>query len=132
MSLFSKKNPIKEKIKKEGGTVEKKVEKDLTTTNNTQKVKITQDFSSVLLSPRITEKATESAEINQYVFEINPRCNKNQVRKAVMEMYGVTPIKINITKIPTKKVFLKNKKGMKPGGKKAIVHLKEGDSIEVI
>jgi len=132
MSLFSKKNPIKEKIKKEGNTVEKKTEENLVTTRNTQKAEISRDFSSVLLNPHITEKATESAEINQYIFEIDPRYNKKQVRKAILEMYGVTPIKVNITKIPTKKVFLKGKKGIKPGGKKAIVHLKKGDSIEII
>jgi len=89
-------------------------------------------FSDVIISPRITEKSSWSAENNTYVFNVNPRSNKKQVSGAIKEIYGVTPIKINITPVPSKKVFSKGVRGTKSGGKKAIVYLKKGDTIEII
>jgi len=124
MSLFNKKNPAKEVAVKQES---KKIVHPVSTGR-----KSTGDFSNVLIRPRITEKATESADKNKYVFEVDTKSNKNQIRVAVEDMYGVKPVKINITKIPSKNVFSKGKKGVKSGGKKAVVYLKEGDSIEII
>lgn len=89
-------------------------------------------FSDVIISPRITEKSSGSAEKNAYVFNVNPRSNKRQVADAIKEIYGVNPIKINITPVPSKKVLSKGVRGTKSGGKKAIVYLKKGDKIEII
>ena len=89
-------------------------------------------FSDVIISPRVTEKSSWSAEKNAYVFNINPASNKKQVAQAIKEIYGVTPVKVNITSIPSKKVFSRGVSGTKSGGKKAIVYLKKGNKIEII
>ncbi len=57
---------------------------------------------------------------------------KAQVSKAVSEIYKVEPVKVNIVKNPSKRVFVRGKKGVKSGVKKAYVYLKKGDKIEVI
>jgi ribosomal protein L23 len=44
--------------------------------------------------------------------------------------YNVTPIKIAIAKTPSKAVFVRGRKGVKNGVKKAYVSLKKGDKIE--
>lgn len=47
-------------------------------------------------------------------------------------MYGFKPVKIRIINTHSKKRVVRGKKGMKPGFKKALVYLKEGDKIEFI
>lgn len=89
-------------------------------------------FSSVLLRPRITEKASMLAEKNTYVFEIHPKANKKEVSVAIMNAYKVTPARVHIINLPAKKVFSRGKKGMQSGLKKAIVYLKHGDKIEFV
>ena len=89
-------------------------------------------FSSVLLRPRITEKASMLAEKNTYVFEVHPKANKKEVAAAIMNAYKVTPARVHIVNLPAKKVFSRGKKGMQSGLKKAIVYLKHGDKIEFV
>jgi len=89
-------------------------------------------FAYVLRRPRITEKAAILSESNTYVFDVDPRTNKNDIAKAIKEVYKVTPVKVNIINIPAKNVVSRGKKGKKSGGKKALVYLKKGDSIEII
>src|SRR4030042_1177865 len=43
----------------------------------------------VLLFPRVTEKALKLNAKNQYVFEVFPRTNKFEIKKAIKEVYGV-------------------------------------------
>lgn len=89
-------------------------------------------FSSVLLRPHITEKASMLAEKNTYVFEIHPRANKKEVSAAITSAYKVTPARVHIINLPAKKVFSRGRKGMQSGLKKAIVYLKHGDKIEFV
>ena len=42
------------------------------------------------------------------------------------------PTRVNIAKIPSKRTLSRGKRGVKKGGKKAYVYLKEGDKIELI
>jgi len=67
-----------------------------------------------------------------YVFEVTSKANAGQIASAVKELYKVTPVKVNMVKIPQKQVFVRGKWGIKKGGKKAYVFLKKGDKIEVI
>ena len=91
------------------------------------------DYSLVLNRPRITEKAGIKAESqNVYTFEINPEVTKQDVKKAVIEFYKVTPLKVNITKLPTKNIISRGKSGKRSGVKKAVVYLKKGEKIEFI
>jgi len=89
-------------------------------------------LEKVLLKPRITEKASEKAGENVYVFDVLPRANKILIKKAIKDIYKVDAVKVNILKVPSKSVFSRGKKGIKAGGKKAFVYLKEGDKIEII
>jgi len=87
-------------------------------------------YANILLRPRITEKANIAAERDVHAFEIAENATKKQVTEAIKIFYKVVPIKINITKNPAKKVFVRGKKGLKAGVKKAYVYLKKGDKIE--
>lgn len=87
-------------------------------------------YADILLRPRITEKANLMAGENVHAFEIAPKATKKEVAEAVKAFYKVVPVKIRMVKNPPKKVFIRGKKGTKPGVKKAYVYLKEGDKIE--
>ena len=87
---------------------------------------------NTLKKPRITEKAALLAETkNTYVFEIGKDVTKPQVAKAVKTLYKVEPIKVNIVKLPAKKVFSRGKRGTTAAVRKAYVVLKKGDKIEL-
>lgn len=89
-------------------------------------------MEAVLLRPRITEKASSQSSGHIYVFDILGGAQKKDVSRAVEKVYGFTPVKIRIVRVSAKKVFARGKWGVKRGGKKAYVYLKEGDKIEVI
>lgn len=109
----------------------KSVEKKSKTMPSTESGK---DLSGVLLKPRITEKATSSAEHGVYVFEVDPRATKKDIAHAVLHFYGTAPAKVSIVTIPSKEIFsrVQGKRGRKSSGKKAYVYLKEGDKIEIV
>ena len=98
----------------------------------TQKNNIAFDLDRILIRPRVTEKATEKVEEGVYVFDVAMDANKFQIKKAVFNLYKVTPVKINIAKVPSKKIIYRGKRGVKSGGKKAFVYLKKGDKISII
>lgn len=88
---------------------------------------------NVLLRPRITEKAALLADKSRvYVFEVASLATKKSISASVHDIYGIKPTKIRVTVIPSKQVFVRGKKGIKSGGKKAYVYLKKGDKIELI
>jgi large subunit ribosomal protein L23 len=90
--------------------------------------------SSVLVAPRITEKAMRQSEQNVYAFEVARTASKFEVRDAVKALYNVTPVKINIVN-KTPRQFKSRTKGRRfteRGIKKAYVYLKKGDTISLI
>ncbi|MDB5266701.1 MAG: rplW [Parcubacteria group bacterium] len=89
--------------------------------------------ATVLLRPRITEKAALKADKDRvYVFEVTEDATHRSVIASIKDAYKVTPIKVRLLAIPTKKVFRGGKRGVKGGGKKAYVYLKKDDKIDVI
>ncbi len=92
----------------------------------------------IIKKPRITEKSGLQAEGANgtgggvYTFEVTAEANKKNIAKAVKELYKVTPVKVNITNLPAKKIFSRGKIGRKSGVRKAVVYLKKGDKIEFV
>jgi len=85
----------------------------------------------VLIEPWVTERSHNLMALNKYVFKVAGHSNKNQIKKAIEELYNVKVIKINIINILPKKRNFARKTGWKSGYKKAIATLKEGDKIEM-
>ncbi len=82
--------------------------------------------------PRITEKVSLLAEQNAYTFEVTTSATKNEIKKEIEKLYKVKPIKVNVIRVPRKKIVVRGKIGIRGGGKKAIVYLKKGDKIEIV
>lgn len=89
--------------------------------------------SEVLVRPYITEKATYKTDEGIYTFVVKDDANKPQIKQAVHDVYGVDPEKVRTVTLPKKHVTSRaGEDGVKGGVKKAYVHLKEGDSIELM
>ena len=90
------------------------------------------ESSRILKFPRITEKATDLVKKNQYIFEVLPRANKIQIKKAVEELYKVDVLSVRTINIPPKRKMMGRIEGKKKGYKKAIVKIKEGQKIPIL
>jgi large subunit ribosomal protein L23 len=87
--------------------------------------------NEVLLAPVVSEKSYSLIGDNKYSFRVHPDAHKTQVRQAVEELFEVRVERVNIVKVQSKPKRRGMIKGTRPGWKKAIVQLAEGESIEI-
>ena len=93
-----------------------------------------QDIFHVIKTIRLTEKATVLDEKNnEFVFKVDPRANKLEIKEAVQKLFGKTVIGVRTMNYDGKQ---KRKKRADAGRtnhwKKAIVRLKEGERIDLV
>ncbi len=100
-------------------------------TTKKEKVEEKKVEAGLIISPRVTEKASKESVKNVYTFLVSKNANKTNLKKEVIAKYKVTPKFINITNVPKRKVFVRGKIGMMSGYKKAVISLKKGDSIKL-
>ena len=85
----------------------------------------------VLIAPVVSEKSYGQIAQNRYTFKVHQDAHKTQVRQAVEELFEVKVVGVNILKVQAKPKRRGAIKGIRPGWKKAVVQLKQGDSIEI-
>lgn len=68
---------------------------------------------------------------NRYVFKVNAKANKPEIRKAIESAFGVKILDIRTMNVKGKTKRLGRFVGKRSSWKKAIVRLKEGNSIEI-
>jgi large subunit ribosomal protein L23 len=85
-----------------------------------------------IVRPLITEKSSAAYQSRgEYTFQVHPDATKTQIRLAVEQLFGV-----HVTGVWTMNVRGKDRRmgrttGRRPNWKKAIVTLREGDTIEI-
>ena len=90
----------------------------------------------IIIKPIVTEKQTAITEKmdNRYGFRVSPDANKLEIKKAIEDMYNVTVVDVNTARYAGKRLSRYTKagliKGQKNAFKKAIVTLKEGETID--
>jgi large subunit ribosomal protein L23 len=90
-------------------------------------------YYHILRRPLLTEKSTALQEIrNQYFFEVHPKANKSEVRKAVETLFDVKVSKVNVINMPSKLRRFLGRPGRSAPWKKAIVTLREGHGIDLM
>ena len=87
--------------------------------------------SQVLQAPIVSEKSYAMIGERKYSFRVHPDAHKTQIRQAVEQLFEVKVERVNIVKVQAKPKRRGMIRGTKPGWKKAIVQLKQGDSIEI-
>jgi len=89
-----------------------------------------------LLEFQLTEKANYLAsENNQYTFRVSGDATSYDIAEAVSNVFDVKVLRVNTLNVKPKLKrdrVRRNKMGRKGGYKKAIVTLKDGDSIQMI
>jgi large subunit ribosomal protein L23 len=86
---------------------------------------------NVIIKPIVSEKSYALLAANKYTFRIHPEAHKTQVRQAVEELFDVHVQRVNIVKVPSKPKRRGLFKGTRQGWKKAIVTVREGETIEI-
>jgi large subunit ribosomal protein L23 len=89
------------------------------------------DVTQVLLAPVVSEKSYQLIEGNKYSFKVHPDAHKTQIRQAVEQLFEVKVVGVNIVKVQPKPKRRGAFKGTRQGWKKAIVQLRDGDTIEI-
>ena len=85
----------------------------------------------VIVSPAITEKSTMASEQNQVVFNVARKATKPEIKAAVETLFGVKVTAVNTLVRKGKVKRFKTTIGKQQDVKKAVVTLKDGDSIDV-
>jgi large subunit ribosomal protein L23 len=85
----------------------------------------------ILIKPVVSEKSYHQITENRYTFRVHPDAHKTQVRQAVEELFGVKVQAVNMLKVQAKPKRRGLIRGEKPGWKKAIVQLRQGETIEI-
>lgn len=85
----------------------------------------------ILLHPIVTEKTTYLEGDSQYCFEVSPRANKIEIRKAIEGSFGVHVESVRIVNSKGKQVRYGRMSGSRKNRKKAIVTVKKGERIEL-
>ncbi|MBS1576804.1 MAG: 50S ribosomal protein L23 [Bacteroidetes bacterium] len=93
-------------------------------------------LSEVLIKPILTEKANAQQEkLRRYAFKVSKKANKLEIKKAIESFYGVTVTGVNTSVVPAKNKSRFTKAGVisgrKPGYKKALVTVAEGETIDL-
>lgn len=87
--------------------------------------------NQILLAPVVSEKSYSLQNDRKYTFKVHKDAHKTQVRQAVEQLFEVKVETVNIVKVQAKPKRRGVTKGAKPGWKKAIVKLREGETIDI-
>jgi large subunit ribosomal protein L23 len=85
----------------------------------------------VVLSPVITEKATNASEHNKVIFKVAMDATKPQIKEAVEKLFDVKVKSVNTLRRRGKWKIFKGRVGRQSDSKRAIVTLEEGQRIDV-
>ena len=89
------------------------------------------DYTDIIIAPVITEKSSALGAGNTYVFKVNKKANKNQIKKAIEEAFSVKVTGINTLLTKPKDKRVGKYTGKTKVYKKAYVTLAEGQKIEL-
>ena len=95
------------------------------------KIKISDEKAlSIIHKPLLTEKSTNLNQFNQYTFVVDKKSNSYDIQQAIEKIFKVKVTKINTSISRGKMKSFKGSFGFRKDTKKAIVTLKEGNTID--
>jgi len=87
---------------------------------------------ATIVRPVVTEKSSAAYQMRkEYAFEVHPEANKYQIRDALKQLFGVTATSVRTMQMRRDSVVRGRTRGVTTRWKKAIVVLKEGESLPV-
>ena len=90
------------------------------------------NYRDIIKAPIITEKSANiAADEKTYVFKIDVKANKSQIKDAIEKIFNVKVEKVNTVNVHPKKKRVGRYTGMTNKYKKAIVTLANGNKIDL-
>lgn len=91
------------------------------------------NLTDVLKKPIITEKALNQSVLGKYIFEVDKRATKAEIKKAVNRAFGVEAVSVRTINISGKmrRFGKKRKQTRLSNWKKAVVQLAPGQKIDI-
>ena len=87
---------------------------------------------TLIVRPVVTEKSSAAYQIKkEYAFEVHPEANKHQIREALKQLFGVTAVAVRTMQMRRNAVVRGRTRGVTARWKKAIVVLKDGETLPV-
>lgn len=87
----------------------------------------------IIRKPIVTEKGSDdTATRNAYHFRVPVSANKVEIRTAVEDLFSVKVVKVNSLRVRGKARRRGYVAGRRPDWKKAMVTLREGDTIDIL
>ncbi|MDR1412269.1 MAG: 50S ribosomal protein L23 [Spirochaetaceae bacterium] len=86
-------------------------------------------YENILIEPVLSEKANLLREQGKYVFKVDPRADKIQIKEAVRRLFNVHPVSCTVMVVGGKPKRQRYKKGYTATWKKAIVRLSKDEKI---
>lgn len=96
-----------------------------------KKAVVTEQQYQAILKPVITEKSTAGSEHNKVVFKVRMDADKKLIKEAVEAIFGVKVVKVNTLVSKGKTKIFRGREGLRSDTKKAIVTLKEGETLNI-
>jgi large subunit ribosomal protein L23 len=90
------------------------------------------DLYHTVVRPLVTEKSSaQYGALLEYAFEVHPQATKPEIRAAIEQLFGVEVVAVRTMVQRAKRKTMGKTAGRRPAWKKALVRLREGDSIPV-
>jgi large subunit ribosomal protein L23 len=88
-------------------------------------------YEQILIEPVLSEKANILREEGKYVFRVDPRANKLQIKEAVRRLYNVHPVSCTVMVVGGKPKRQRYRAGYTSSWKKAIIRLSKDEKIGI-
>jgi len=88
-------------------------------------------YEQILIEPVLSEKANKLREEGKYVFKVDPRATKPQIKEALRRLFDVHPVSCNVMRVGGKPKRLRSRPGYTSSWKKAIVRLPKDEKIGI-
>ena len=90
------------------------------------------DHSQVIIRPVVSEKSYVLATAGKYTFRVHPDAHKTQIKQAVEALFdGVKVLEVRTASVPSKPKRRGFTSGRTREWKKAVVQVREGQSIPI-
>jgi large subunit ribosomal protein L23 len=89
------------------------------------------DVSQVIIRPVVSEKTFVLAEAGKYTFRVHDKAHKTQIRQAIEQLFDVKVLAVRTSSVKSKPKRRGQTSGRTRQWKKAIVQVREGDTIPI-
>jgi large subunit ribosomal protein L23 len=89
------------------------------------------DHSQVIIRPVVSEKSYVLSALHRYTFRVHHEAHKTQIRQAVEALFDVHVVEVRTSTVKSKPKRRGTTSGRTRNWKKAIVQVREGESIPI-